>query len=113
MTRTSFGQRRFYEEDGQWYQRSSVTKDLTWPLKQVKDIVTPGSKVFNEKAMYAKTVRKDGHTYGPVSGESIYILTSKSALPIPTPPTMRNRGKRAPKVVRPFFGAPSIAYITN
>ncbi len=69
LSRTSHGQRRFYEEDGQWYQRSSVTKDLAWPVKQVKDIVTPGNKLFNEKAMYAKTVRKDGKTWGAVSGE--------------------------------------------
>jgi electron-transferring-flavoprotein dehydrogenase len=31
-------------------------------------------------------------SYGPVSGESVYILTSQRALSIPPPPTMRNRG---------------------
>jgi electron-transferring-flavoprotein dehydrogenase len=30
--------------------------------------------------------------YGPVSGESVYVLTSRSALPIPPPPPMRNHG---------------------
>ena len=30
--------------------------------------------------------------YGPVSKESVFVLTSNRALPIPPPPTMRNRG---------------------
>jgi electron-transferring-flavoprotein dehydrogenase len=29
---------------------------------------------------------------GPVQGESVYVLTSRTALPIPPPPTMRNHG---------------------
>jgi electron-transferring-flavoprotein dehydrogenase len=31
-------------------------------------------------------------SYGPVSGESVFVLTSGAAQRIPTPPTMRNRG---------------------
>ncbi len=31
-------------------------------------------------------------TFGPVPGERIYVLTSRHALPIPTPPPMRNQG---------------------
>ena len=34
---------------------------------QVKDVITPGNKHFNEKAMYAKTIRKDGTTWGPLA----------------------------------------------
>jgi electron-transferring-flavoprotein dehydrogenase len=30
--------------------------------------------------------------YGPVDHESVYFLTSKTAVPIPTPPTMKNGG---------------------
>ena len=30
--------------------------------------------------------------YGPVHGESVYFLTQGGALPIPTPPTMKNEG---------------------
>jgi electron-transferring-flavoprotein dehydrogenase len=30
--------------------------------------------------------------YGSVSGESVYVMTRKKALPIPTPPPMRNKG---------------------
>jgi electron-transferring-flavoprotein dehydrogenase len=30
--------------------------------------------------------------YGPVEHESVYFLTSKTAAPIPTPPTMKNEG---------------------
>jgi hypothetical protein len=75
LTRTSFGQRRFFQEDGKWYQRATVSKGpdgkpLVWPLKQVKDVVDPKSKDFNEKAMYAKTIRKDNKTWGPISGKA-------------------------------------------
>jgi electron-transferring-flavoprotein dehydrogenase len=31
-------------------------------------------------------------SYGAVAGESVYVLTSRRAMPIPPPPTMRNRG---------------------
>jgi electron-transferring-flavoprotein dehydrogenase len=31
-------------------------------------------------------------SYGPVPGESVYVLTRRSALPIPPPPPMRNHG---------------------
>src|SRR2546423_910983 len=30
--------------------------------------------------------------YGPVHGESVYFLTRRRHVPIPTPPTMRNHG---------------------
>ena len=31
-------------------------------------------------------------TYGPVGKEQVYVLTRDRALPIPTPPPMRNHG---------------------
>src|SRR6187399_2683680 len=31
-------------------------------------------------------------SFGPVHGESVYVLTRRSALPIPPPPPMRNHG---------------------
>jgi electron-transferring-flavoprotein dehydrogenase len=34
----------------------------------------------------------DMPSYGPVPGESVYVLTRGRALPVPPPPTMRNRG---------------------
>src|SRR5207244_6201729 len=31
-------------------------------------------------------------SFGPVPGESVYVLTRRAALPIPPPPPMRNHG---------------------
>jgi electron-transferring-flavoprotein dehydrogenase len=39
-----------------------------------------------------RVVLNDIPTYGRVPGESVYVLTCDRAFPIPTPPTMRNRG---------------------
>jgi electron-transferring-flavoprotein dehydrogenase len=38
--------------------------------------------------------------YGEVRGESVYMLTSRRALRIPTPPTMRNHGNRIASLSR-------------
>ena len=35
---------------------------------------------------------EDLPTFGPVPGESVYVLTRRAALPIPPPPPMRNHG---------------------
>lgn len=80
LSRTPFGQRRFYEKDGQWYQRSSVTKDLEWPLKQVKNVVTKGHKDYNEQAAYAKTIRKDGKTWGPIGDDHCDLAHTEGSM---------------------------------
>ncbi len=45
--------------------------------------------------------------YGPVPGESVYVMTRQKALPIPTPPTMRNKGNLIISLVAagPMVGA--------
>lgn len=53
-------------------QRSVMSPDKKWEIPQIQDIVTPGTDRmrengkpwFNEKAAFAKTVRKDGETWG-------------------------------------------------
>jgi hypothetical protein len=35
---------------------------------------------------------EDLPSFGPVPGESVYVLTRRAALPIPPPPPMRNHG---------------------
>jgi hypothetical protein len=66
LSRTPLGNLRFYEENGQWYQRSGIEKGKVWPVVQIMDVITPGNPRYNEKAMYAKTMRKDGTTWGPL-----------------------------------------------
>jgi hypothetical protein len=63
---TPFGQRRFYEREGKIFQRSAVTPDVEWELVQVADVISPDHPRYNEKARYAKTIRRDGTTWGSV-----------------------------------------------
>ncbi|HXG64925.1 MAG TPA: hypothetical protein VNO70_07440 [Blastocatellia bacterium] len=51
------------------FQRAAVARDdkgelKVWEVKQLKDIVTPESDHYNEKAALAKTLLKDGKTWG-------------------------------------------------
>ncbi len=60
--RTPTGERRFFRVGDQIFQRAMVERDASgkakvWPVVQVMDTVTPGSKHYNEKAALAKTVR--------------------------------------------------------
>lgn len=64
ILRTPFGPRRFEWLNGRLIQRSTVTKGLEWVVSQVKDSITPGSPNYNEKARLAKTIEKDGTTWG-------------------------------------------------
>src|SRR6266542_2406450 len=75
LLQTPFGQRRFQWRGDVLTQRSMVTKDLAWSVVQVLDSIDPVSAwaVANperaQKSRLAKTLRKDGTTWG---------LTSKS-----------------------------------
>ena len=65
--RTPFGTRRFEWIAGKLVQRSMVEADKEWTVSQVLDSVTPGSYNYNEKARFAKTLHRDGVTWGTVS----------------------------------------------
>jgi electron-transferring-flavoprotein dehydrogenase len=45
-----------------------------------------------ERLFAGRPVLEEIPSYGPVPGESVYVLTSRTAQRIPTPPTMRNKG---------------------
>ena len=64
ILRTPFGERRFEWLAGKLIQRSMVEEGKNWNLSQVKDSVVPGSWNYNEKARLAKTMQKDGKTWG-------------------------------------------------
>ncbi len=65
LQRTPWGLREFYRENGKIYQRSMVDKDRApWEVVQVMDSITPGNPHFNEKSRMAKTILKDGETFG-------------------------------------------------
>lgn len=59
--RTPWGKRRFERRGDKIIQNSMVEKDLSWEIKQVKDVITPGHPHYNERGRLAKTVRfKEG-----------------------------------------------------
>ncbi len=71
---TPFGrQPRFdeIEKDGRkvLVQRSMVTPGLQWELPQVRDTVTPGHPRYSEAARLAKTILRDGLTWGDGNAE--------------------------------------------
>ena len=69
LLRTPWGQRRFYWQEGKLYQRSMVDKDRApWEVVQVVDTITPGNPHYNEKSRLAKTILKDGTTWGSGAG---------------------------------------------
>jgi hypothetical protein len=61
---TPFGLPRFQSRGGRITQRSMMDEDLQWTVPQVVDSVTPGSPNYNEKARLAKTIQRDGSTWG-------------------------------------------------
>jgi hypothetical protein len=61
---TPFGQPRFTSRRGKITQRSMVTDGVEWEIKQVVDSITPGNPNYNEKSRLAKTILRDGKTWG-------------------------------------------------
>jgi hypothetical protein len=66
---TPFGRRRFVWRGGSLFQRSMMNGDLEWPVVQVRDTVTPGHQKYNERSRWAKTVRRDGTSWGNVPAD--------------------------------------------
>ena len=62
--RTPFKQARFYWRDGKLWQRSNVEQGTEWEVVQTLDTITPGNEHYSEKSRYAKTIQKDGVTWG-------------------------------------------------
>ena len=71
------------------------------PLAIVEKGKQPGSHLLSGAVVNPRSLRRlfggrvrleDIPSYGPVHGESVYLLTKRAALPIPPPPPMRNHG---------------------
>jgi len=52
---------------GDVVQNSMVVPGRWWRVPQTLDTITPGSRDFNERSQYAKTVQKDNKTWGNVA----------------------------------------------
>src|SRR5262245_33508535 len=68
------------------------------PVAVVEKGKQPGSHLLSGAVVNPRALRRLGYriedvpSYGPVHGEAVYVLTRRSALRIPPPPTMRNHG---------------------
>ena len=81
LLRTPWGKRRFYWENGRLYQRSAVEKDKEpWEVVQVMDTITPGNPHYSEKSRLAKTILKDGQTWGAAPGDDSKLAHANSKM---------------------------------
>jgi hypothetical protein len=62
--RTPFRERRFEWEGNRLYQRSMMDPGLKWEIVQTVDTITPGAPHYSEQSRYAKTIQKDGTSWG-------------------------------------------------
>ena len=69
LTQTSFG-KRFKWQGDTLVQQSSLDPNVKWEVKQTIDVISPGHPSYNEKARLAKTMRRDGKTWGDVPADS-------------------------------------------
>ncbi|MDQ6940843.1 MAG: hypothetical protein M3119_11885, partial [Verrucomicrobiota bacterium] len=60
---TPFGPRFFWEGTKLW-QQSSMSPDVRWEIPQTIDTIDPLSPHYNTKSAYAKTLQRDGKSWG-------------------------------------------------
>ncbi|HWN11845.1 MAG TPA: hypothetical protein VNO50_21640 [Pyrinomonadaceae bacterium] len=56
-------------KSGDIVQNSMVVPGRWWRLSQTLDTVTPGTRDYNEKSRYSKTIRKDNRSWGDVPAD--------------------------------------------
>ena len=57
---------RFFWQGNKLFQRSTMAPDLIWEVPQTMDTIDPNSSHFNAKSAYAKTLLRDGKSWGAV-----------------------------------------------
>jgi hypothetical protein len=78
--RTPWNIRRFEYRDGKLFQRSMVEPDKAWEVVQVLDTITPGNIHYSEKSRWAKTIQKDGKTWGDLPADSSQLAHANSRM---------------------------------
>jgi hypothetical protein len=78
--RTPFDEAQFYWRDGALWQRSMVYPDKQWEVVQVLDTITPGAPHYNQKSRLAKTVQRDGATWGGVPSDQRQLAHQNSKM---------------------------------
>ena len=57
---------RFFWKGTDLYQQSAMSPDIKWRVPQTMDVINPLSPDYNAQARYAKTLYRDGKTWGDV-----------------------------------------------
>ena len=78
--RTPSGERRFDWRGGKLFQRSMLEPGKEWEIVQVLDTITPGNPHFNEKSQRAKTLLRDGKTWGGAPGDELQLAHANSRM---------------------------------
>jgi hypothetical protein len=78
--RTPWNTRRFEYRDGELFQRSMVEPDKEWEVVQVLDTITPGNVHYSEKSRWAKTIQKDGKTWGALPPDPSQLAHANSRM---------------------------------
>src|SRR5439155_15161580 len=69
---------RFVWEGKKLFQNSTMSPDVRWEIPQTLDTIDPASPHYNAKSRYAKTLRRDGETWGDVPGKPLIPALSPS-----------------------------------
>jgi hypothetical protein len=75
---TAYGP-RFFWQGNKLFQRSSMAPDLIWEVPQTIDTIDPTSSHYNAKSAYAKTLQRDGKTWGAVPNGAASAARPKSS----------------------------------
>ena len=73
---TPWGERRFEWVGDALIQRSMLRQDLKWEVSQVLDSIDPASPHYNAKARLAKTMQRDGSTWGALPDDPTQLAHS-------------------------------------
>jgi hypothetical protein len=76
---TPFGP-RFVWEGSALFQQSSMSPDVRWEIPQTIDTIDPMSPHYNPKSAYAKTLRRDGKTWGGIVPTTANASANSTAL---------------------------------
>lgn len=76
---TPFKQKQFYWRGDLLYQRSIMNPNQEWEVVQVLDTITPGRPHYSEKSRLAKTIQKDGVTWGAVADQNDLVKLAHSS----------------------------------
>ena len=78
--RTPWQEKRFYWKDNLLYQRSMLEKVKEWEVVQVVDTITPSNPRYSEKSRLAKTVEKNGESWGNVPADESKLAHQNSRM---------------------------------